>query len=469
MSKPLPPRLQGQPIIGNTLEFMRDRNGIMRRGFQELGPIFSLKIAGKNMVIIGSNEAQETFFTKTDDALRMDKAYQPLRAMFGDIAFTASPQVYDAQRHILHAPFKGGKMPGYVKIMQLEIQQWLDSLGESGEIDLALALAPIVQNVAGHAIMGREFRQRMGREFWDLYADLNKGMDMIFPPNWPLPKFRKRDEAKAKMREILKPIIQERRTSTVEHDDMLQDFATATYKDGTAVDDETIIGLITALMFAGHETTVGQAAWTVVELLRHPDYQQRVQAEITQHLPFGKPIDVQTLAALEHVRWAVDETTRLHPSADMLARYVEKEIEVDGYRIPAGWVAFLTSAIAHHLPEVFDQPEAYDPLRFSPERAEDQKHRFTIMGFGGGKHKCTGMNFANNEMMVITSLLMQQFELELANPNPVTTYSIGASRPEKAIIRYKRKANLEVIPAEVVAQAVAAGCPHFTKAPEAVN
>ncbi|MBI1281701.1 MAG: cytochrome P450 [Anaerolineaceae bacterium] len=460
--KPTPPQLSGLPVIGNVMAFSRDRAALIERGYQEKGPIFSIKLVSQNVAVIAGEEAQETFFAKTDTALRMDKAYGALRAMFGDIAFTASPEVYMAQRHILHAPFKGGKMPGYVKVMQKEIQQWLDSLGESGEVDLGLGLAPLVQNVAAHAIMGEPFRKAMGREFWDLYADLNKGMDMIFPPNWPLPKFRRRDAAKAKMQAILKPIIHERRTSTQEYNDMLQDFATATYKDGRPVEDEVIFGLIAALMFAGHETTVGQAAWTVTELLKHPDYLKLVQTEISEKFPYGMPADLNLIANLEHVSWAVNETTRLHPSADTIFRYAEEDTEVEGYTIPKGWLVMLNTKLAHKLPDVWSDAEQFDPLRFAPGREEDKKHKHTITGFGGGMHKCTGMNFANNEMIMITSMLLQQFDLELVSSDVQTTYSLGASRPEGAVVRYKRKPLNTMVTPEVIAQAVAAGCPHIT-------
>lgn len=442
-------------------DFMGDRSVFFQRSFEKYGPIFSLQIGPKKMAVIAGAEAAETFFTKTDGDLRMDKAYGPLRAMFGEIAFTASPEVYNAQRHILHAPFKGGKMPGYVRVMQVEIQQWLDSLGTSGEIDLVESLAPVVQNVAAHAIMGEDFRKRMGREFWDLYEDLNKGLDMVFPPNWPLPKFRKRDRAKARMHEIIAPIIAERRTNSNQYDDMLQDFVEARYKDDSPVPDEIIIGLITALMFAGHETTVGQAAWTIVELLKHPDYLAKVQAEIDEKTFPGKPIDIGTMAQMQYVAWAVDETTRLHPSADMIMRAAETDIEVGDYRIPKGWMVLLGTEIGHRLPDTFDDAEAYDPLRYAPGREEQKQHKYTITGFGGGAHKCTGMNFANNEMLLITTMLLQQFELELLNPNPTRSYSVGANRPAGAVVRYKRKAQ-QAIPAEVVAQAVAAGCPHIT-------
>jgi sterol 14-demethylase len=441
MSNPTPPLLSGAlPLLGHTLEFQRTRDNLFRRGYQELGQVFSIRMGARPAAVLIGPEYHQTFFAETDKKLSMHKTYQFLKAMFGEVAFAGPPDVYTRQRPILHRPFKGEKMPGYLKIMQAEIQAWLDGLGEQGELELVGELSTLAQNVAAHALMGRAFRERMGREFWDLYLVLSRAMDPLLPPNLPLPKFFRRDRAKAKLRAILRPIIAERRARPDEHDDILQDFVNSQYTDGAPVEEETIIGLILGLMFAGHETTVGQAAWTIIQLLQNPAYVAGMQAELAEKLPPGAEMDLKRLGSLRTVTWAVHETTRMNPSASMLIRLAEEDLTVGDYTIPKGWVVFITAAVAHRIPELFNAPEQHDPTRFSPERAEDRQHRFAMIGFGGGQHKCVGMNFANNEMAMITALLFQQFELELLTPDPRTHYGIGANRPEATRLRYRRKA-----------------------------
>jgi sterol 14-demethylase len=370
----------------------------------------------------------------------MHKTYAFLGAMFGQVAFTASPETYREQRHILHAPFKAQKMVSYIAIMQEEVQAWLDSLDAEGEIELTDQINVLVQNVAAHALMGKDFRQKMGREFWDLYIELNKGLDPLLPPNLPLPKFRRRDQARAQMLAILRPIVEERRAHPDQYDDFLQEFVTARYKDGREVEDETIMNLILGLMFAGHETTAGQAAWTVVELARNPDYLALVQQELAEKLPQGTGINQDVLNSLQYLEWAVREVSRLHPSADMLIRLAEEDVDVGQYVIPQGWPVFVSAAEAHRIETLFAAPDRFDPLRFAPDREEDRQHRFAMIPFGGGVHKCTGMNFANNEMMVINALLFQQFAVELVTKDPPVFYGMGAARPDKTVIRYQRQA-----------------------------
>jgi sterol 14-demethylase len=389
----------------------------------------------------------------------MHKTYKFLKAALGEVGFTGPPEVYAEQRPILHKPFKSEKSANSIKIMQIEVQQWLDSLGEQGEIELTSEITMLVQNVASHALMGKKFRDQAGPEFWRNYLLIGKALDPVLPPHLPLPKFIRRDRAKNRLRAMLRPIIAERRANPDQYDDILQDFVNARYKDGRIVADETILSLILALMFAGHETTSGQAAWTIIQILQHPDYLQAVQKEIGEYLPAGHTIDARTLVSLKHVFWAVQETTRMHPSASTLIRRAEEDIEIGDYRIPEGWPVFVCADVAQRLPGVFSEPQRYDPERFSPDRAEDKQHRFSIIGFGGGVHKCAGMNFANNEMMIITALLLQQFDLELVTKNPGVTRGMGANRPEKTLIRYRRKpAHALASPSSTNAAEV---CPHL--------
>ncbi|HET8846939.1 MAG TPA: cytochrome P450, partial [Ktedonobacteraceae bacterium] len=225
--KPTPPMLPGNPLVGHTFQFMRDRDGVLIRGFQSLGPIFGIKLAGRSTAVLIGPDYQQIFFTETDKKLSMHKSYRFLKEAFGEVAFAGPPEVYTAQRPILHSPFKAEKMIKAIGVMQLEVQQWLDGLGEQGEMELTSEITALVQNVASHALMGNEFREQAGRDFWRLYLVIGKSLDPMLPPNLPLPKFIHRDQAKRKLRALLHPIIAERRAHPENYDDFLQDFVNA--------------------------------------------------------------------------------------------------------------------------------------------------------------------------------------------------------------------------------------------------
>jgi len=435
-----PPFVSGaKPGIGHALEFQQDMNGLIARGFAEHGSVFAFKLASQNVVVVVGPEYQMTFFMETDKKLSIQEPYHFLKAMFGEILFLAPHEEYLRQRPFLMELFRRDKMLHYVDVMQEVVQEWLDDLGNEGEMELTGEIVHLVQQVAGNCFLGREANQQIGQDFWEQYANLAEGLDFVLPPNLPLPKFIRRDRAKAKMSEILQPIIAERRANPGQYDDFLQDLVMKEDQDGQPMSEEIVRNMLVGFMFAGHETTAGQATWTIISLLQHRDYRQLVEEEIERVAPAGTHIDPQRMLQLDHVNWAVREVERLRPSAELLMRVVKEDIQFGDYTVPAGWLVQVSQYLGHKLPALFDEPEKFDPLRFAPDRAEDKQHRFALFGFGGGTHKCTGMNFANNEMTIITALLFREFDLELLTPDPQVVRGTGANHPAKTLVRYRRK------------------------------
>jgi cytochrome P450 len=103
------------------------------------------------------------------------------------------------------------------------------------------------------------------------------------------------------------------------------------------------------------------------------------------------------------------ECLRLLPPVPVLARQTVKETEVLGRRIPAGRLTAVMVHLQHHLPELWPDPEVFDPERFAADRREDKVHRHAWEPFGGGVHKCLGMYFAGIEVKLILLNLLRRF------------------------------------------------------------
>jgi sterol 14-demethylase len=433
--------MPGLPILGNLLEFNRDRYGLLQRGYDTLGPIFSLRLGPKRAAVLIGPHYHQRFFEETDHTLSMAQAYKFLVPMFGEpVGVTAAPEDYQQQRAIFLELFKSANMEGYVQVMVQEVQAWFATLGDSGTFEVVDSCQRLAQHIAAHAFLGNEFRQRLAEPFWHLFHDLVAGMDAVLPPSLPLPRFLRRDRARRQMHAMLRPWMAERRGASGPHQDFLQTLVEARDAAGRPLTDALIVSFILSLLFAGHETTAGQASWGVIHLLQHPAYLRVVVEEQAQALPPGHPITLETLRRLPHLLWALRETERLRPAAGLLMRATVGPYEVGGYQVPAGWLTLIAPHLAHRLPEVFHEPAHYDPWRFAPERAEDRQHRFALVGFGGGLHKCLGIHFATYEMAVIISLLLQHYHLELLTPDPQPRQEkMRAARPTPCWIRYQRR------------------------------
>lgn len=442
MTGMIPPLASGGlPVFGHALEMMRNRETLFRRGFREHGDVFAIKLGPRFAAVVSGAENNKLVYTQTDKTLNMQDAYQFLKSSLGEVLFTASKEAYYNQRPVLQEVFRRERMAGYIQAMNFEIKKWIDGLGESGTMDLSAEMLRLTQFVAGHALIGPQYEKDLGEGFWDLYLDISRSLDPVLPPNLPLPKFIKRDKAKTAINKIFQALIENRRQHPDQYDDLISTLLKTPLKDGSYMEDQTIVNMFTGLLFAGHETTAGQAAWTIAQLLQHPDYLKSVLNELKQQLTPGREITQEIINSLDHITWAIEETTRMRPSADVQMRTVEQLLDLGDYQVPVGWQVIVNATNSHFDPTIFKDPDYYDPLRWSPERGEG-KNPFTIVGFGGGIHKCTGMNFAKNEMTIITALLLQTFDLELLSKDIRVVQGAGANHPSKTLIAYRRKATL---------------------------
>ena len=201
------------------------------------------------------------------------------------------------------------------------------------------------------------------------------------------------------------------------------------------------------MLFAGHHTSSGTSAWTLIELMRHPDWMARVVAELDELYADpgdGSTVEIsfQALRSIPQLESVIKETLRLHPPLIILMRLVQEEIELAGRTIPAGTIVASSPRVSNRLPEDFPDPERFDPSRYLDGRQEDLQNRWTWIPFGAGKHRCVGNAFAMMQIKAIFSVLLRDFEFELVQPSETyrDDYSkmvIQLQRPCRA--RYRRR------------------------------
>ena len=399
-------------------QFLRDPIPLLERGYQEHGAVFSLRLGAKPAVILLGPENNRFFFTQTDKLLSIREGYPFFIKMFHErFYFFAEFEEYLEQRAILLPRFQGQQMNQYVSTMAQETIDLIDQLGDSGSFDLIPTLGPLVMNIAAHAFLGSDFRSRLGGEFFSDFRRFSGGMEPILPLWLPLPKLLKSQQAKRKLHRVLGELIRTRRQQPVDPPDFLQTLIEARFSDGRPLDEEMVINLILLLVWAGHETTAGHISWALIDLLQHPDYLHTVVDEQDALIGDRQDVTMADVRQLVRMDWAVKETERLHPVAYILMRMAAEDLEIDGFQVPQGTRVFAAPSISHRMPDVFPEPERYVPERFSPGR-DESRNQHSLIGFGGGIHRCAGVNFAYLEMKVALSLLLQHYEFSLLDPNP---------------------------------------------------
>ncbi|NEO42096.1 MAG: cytochrome P450 [Moorea sp. SIOASIH] len=443
-TKKYPPRLShGLPYLGHALEFARDPVGLLHKGRQQFGDIFSFYLIGKQVTVLTGPNANQAFFKAPDHQLSAREAYKFTIPIFGKgIAYDASPEIMSEQIGFVFPALREERMRTYAQFMAQEAQAYFDSWGSSGEIDLLSACNELTIFIAGRCLIGEEFRTHLTTEFAHLYHDIEGALHLLgfFWPYLPLPSFKRRDKARIRMVELIAEIVANRRNQGIETEDFLQTLIAAQYSDGTALSEDNITGLLLTLLFAGQHTSAVLAAWTGILLLQHPQYLPTILQEQKQVFGENPEMSLTALGRLSDLESAIREAERMRPPLVMLMRQILEDFEYEEYTMPAGGLVMVSSAVSHRIAEVFPNPDRYDPSRFAPGREEHRQHRYALIGFGGGRHRCIGEAFAYQQVKVIWSILLQQFDLELVQgsyePN-YTTWVVGPRQP--CLVRYQRK------------------------------
>ncbi|MBV8462109.1 MAG: cytochrome P450, partial [Acidimicrobiales bacterium] len=199
--------------------------------------------------------------------------------------------------------------------------------------------------------------------------------------------------------------------------DLLDVLMSVTEEDGSPrfVADE-VTGMFISMMFAGHHTTSGTAAWTLIELLRHPTAMDGVRAELDALHAEGSEVSYQALREMPRLESAVKEALRLHPPLILLLRVAKEPLEVGGFTITEGQMVGASPSVSNRIPEDFTEPARFDPARYAEPRAEDRANPWTWIPFGAGRHRCVGAAFAMMQLKAIFSVLLPAWDFELAQP-----------------------------------------------------
>jgi sterol 14-demethylase len=438
-----PPKLEGGlPVLGHTVPFVRSAIDLLDRAHRELGEVASFQIAHKRIVAMFGPEAHEAVFRAPDEQLNPSEAYKIMTPVFGkDIIYDAPPDKMSEQFKMLLPALKDKRMRTYGETIVAEVEKSIEGWGDEGEFDIVDYCRVLTNFTSSACLLGHEFRSGMTDEFARVYHDLERGITPVAYLNahLPIPSFRKRDQARARLVEMITEIIQNRRKSGREGEDFLQTLMDAKYKSGLSLNEHEITGMLLAAMFAGHHTSSVTTAWALIELVRNREWLHTCRDQLDQVFGDGTEVGFNSLREINLTEYAVKETLRLHPPLFMLVRTAMKDFVYKDYFIPAGTWVVVSPTVAHTIPGVFEDPLRFDPSRFAPPREEDKKD-FAYIPFGGGRHKCMGNAFALLQVKAILAILLRRYDFELATANIGSDFHglvVGPTEPCR--LRYRRR------------------------------
>ncbi len=432
---------------GHLDEFRTDPIGLMQRVRDECGDVGYFQLAGKKVILLTGAEAGEFFFRSADDDLDQAQAYPFMTPIFGKgVVFDASPE---RRKEMLHnSALRGDHMRRHAATIEREVRRMTENWGDAGEIDLLDFFSELTIYTSTACLIGRKFRNQLDSRFADNYHLLERGTDPLcyVDPYLPIESFRVRDEARARLVALVREIMDQRIANPPEDKsrrDMLDVLVTITDENGDPrFSADEVTGMFISLMFAGHHTSSGTSAWTLIELLRNPQILADITAELDDLYADGQEVSFHALRQIPKLENVIKETLRLHPPLIILMRLAQGEFEVAGHAIHQGDFVAASPAISNRIPEDFPDPESFDPTRYDKPREDDVVHRWTWIPFGAGRHRCVGAAFAVMQIKAIFSVLLREYEFEMAQApasyrNDHSKMVVQLARPAR--VRYRKR------------------------------
>ena len=350
---------------GHLQELRTDPIGLLHRVRDECGDIGQFRLADRDVVMVSGAEANEQFFRAPDTTLDQAAAYPFMTPIFGKgVVFDATPE--QRQQGLKNQALRGDMMRGHAATIEAEINRMVAEWGDEGEIDLLDWFAELTIYTTSACLIGLPFREELDASFAHYYHELERGTDAIayVDAYADIESFHRRDAAREELVALVQAII-DRRVSTGsttdrgnvprEERDLLDVLISI---DMTA---DYITGIFISMMFAGHHTSSGTAAWTMIELMRHPEVQADIVSELDDLYADGSEVSFQALRSIPRLESALKETLRLHPPLIILLRLVQEEIELAGHTIPPGTMVAASPRVSNRIAADFPEPESLRP------------------------------------------------------------------------------------------------------------
>ncbi|WP_332900379.1 cytochrome P450 [Haladaptatus sp. CMSO5] len=420
MSSHLPPAPTGHPLLRHALKFASDPFTFVEDATAECGDIYRMDLPAINDVFVLCHPdyfnrvlvSDIDAFGKTDD----------FRRAFGNGLLSAEGQTWRKQREILQPLFFRDQVSGYTNNMvactERRLERW-----EQGEVrDMESEMRDLTLEILFATLFGRELSPGEDSELRTAADGLN---DWFAPSSWilpdwlPTPARRRFKQSVTRLRQEVRALLADDASQEKSQDsldtpqtlDLLSQLQqTRDTEDGAHLTTQEIEDQLVTMVFAGHETTATALAFTWYLLATHPDIRDQFHEELATVLD-GKSPTYSDLPELEITDRILRESLRLYPPIHTIPRQTLTDVEINGFRLPAGHEVHLSIIHVQRDEQFYDEPLEFRPDRWT-DGLEADLPDFAYAPFGGGRRTCIGREFALLEAKMVLATIGQRFQLD---------------------------------------------------------
>ncbi len=430
---PYPPGPQ-EFSFARTLQAARDPLPLLLSLYEEHGPIFSVRLLHSPVIFMIGPEANHFVTVAEPENFHWrESSFGDLIPLLGDGLLTIDDAYHDRAREIMMPAFHREQVAASVEAMVAEATPAIERLRPGDVVDVYEWMRGLAMRIAMRTLLGLDpdeagkgaaaaehFEQALGFYGTDFHLRLLRG------PGSPWSKMTR---SRAVLDEIVYAEIAQRRAAADESRmDILSLLVGVRDEAGEGFTDKEIRDQVMTLMFAGHDTSTSTLTFMMHELARHPDVLAKLCAEQDEVLG-GAPPGIDALERqMPYLDMVLDEVLRLYPPAWIGPRRAVRDFEFGGHWVARGAYVNYCSWASHRLPEVFPEPEAFIPERFTRER-KAALPRGAYVPFGGGRRICIGKRFGQTEVKLVATMLLARLRLDAMPGRTMTVRQMPTLSP----------------------------------------
>ncbi len=419
------PGPSGWPLIGVLPGFARDALGFLEEVRAQHGPLTTFRFGRFQMWLVTEPADVEALLVRSARSLHKDHMYEALKPLLGQGLVTSEDDLWRRQRKLAAPSFQPRQIRGYAATMVERAEAFAAALPDGAERDLRHEMMALTMDIVLETLFGSggdldraAITESIETFMVDGFAVESQGWRAILPAWVPTPGRARVTRAIARLDAEMLPLIEARRASGEERDDLLGRLLTARDEDGSSMSDRQVRDEVVTLFVAGHETTALALLFSFILLSEHPAARERLEAEVDAVLG-DRPPRLEDLEHLPFCAAVVHEAMRLYPPAWVIAREAMEDIEIGGHVMRRGDQIMVAPWLSHRDPRYFPEPLAFEPERWLGD-LEKRLPRMAYLPFGGGPRVCIGNHFALMEIRLVLAALTRRLRFDWSGAPPLT-------------------------------------------------
>ncbi|CAM5317411.1 hypothetical protein SAVIM338S_00703 [Streptomyces avidinii] len=419
---PVPRAPGATALLGHLPSFLRAPLAFLR-GLPAHGPLVEIRLGRKPIVVVCDPELTRSVLVQDRVFDKGGPLFERLREAGGQGLATCPSGEHRRQRRLIQPAFHQGRFPGYAGIMTERVDAILGSWRDGQTLDLSVEIRKIAADVVISAVFGTSLESgihtRLATDFDTLLSGFTRHSLLPKPlRKVPTPGNVRYDRATKRVRRTMTGLVAAYREHGAGDETNLLSMLIAARdpeSDAPALTDEELVDQAVTMYSAGTETTAGSVGWALYLAAVHPEVLGRLTAEVDEVLG-GRTAGWEDLPLLTYTRQVLSEALRMYPPGWFLTRQVMTDTRLGPYSLAEGTTMAYSPYLISHLPDLYPDPERFDPDRWIQRGRQPQ---VPVTVFGGGARKCIGDEFSLIEGVLLLASLLSHWDVDL-HPGSLT-------------------------------------------------